>query len=180
VVQRAVGDTGLARPDYYNWPASLRAELTPYRPEIVVVFLGGDDAQSFVDNGQVVAYGTTRWRTDYAARVGALMSEATLAGAHVMWVGMPIMANPTFSGEMQQLNTIYAQEASAHAGVVYFPSWGVFTDTGAFSPYLADGSGDEVLVRNPDGVHLTNAGDDRLAQALARSMEVVWHVDLRG
>ena len=179
VLQEAVGDSGLARPDFYNWPVHLALELRQFHPTAVVVLIGGDDGQDFVDRGRIVHFGTALWRSVYAARVSEMMAEATGAGAHVLWIGLPIMSSPTFSAEMAQMNTIYAAQAARHPGATYLSSWGLFADArGAYSAYLPDASGHLVLMRNPDGVHFSGAGADRLASAAVRAMERAWHIHI--
>ncbi len=177
VLQEAVGDSGLARPDFYNWPVHLAAELRQFHPAAVVVLLGGDDGQDFVDRGRIVHFGTALWRSVYSSRVAQMMDEATAAGARVLWVGLPIMSSPVLSAEMVQMNTIYAHEAALHAGVTFLATWRLFaTAQGAYSAYLPDASGQTVLMRNPDGVHFSGAGDDRLATAVVRAMDRSWHI----
>jgi len=181
VIADAVGDTGLARPDYYDWPAHLSQELSEYHPGAVVVMLGGNDAQAFVDGGRTVVFGTSLWHTVYSERVGNFMNEATAAGAHVFWVGMPIMGSPGFSSEMALENEVYSQQAALRSGVSYFSSWGVFTNSaGQYAQYLPDPSGQLVMVRDSDGVHLTYAGADRLANAMLPPMGGAFGVKLFG
>lgn len=178
IEQDAVGDTGLARPDYYNWPARLEALLQEYHPGAVVIFLGGNDAQGFDVNGEAVAYGTPLWFSVYRSRVADMMSEAVAAKVRVLWVGMPIMESAGFSSEMQQLNAIYAQEATKHPGVTYFSSWPVLaTPQGQYTSSLVV-HGQTVLLRDPDGVHLATGGFDLLAQALVAPMEKAWGIKL--
>jgi hypothetical protein len=180
VIPDAIGDSGLARPDFYDWPAHLAQELEQYHPGAVVVMLGGDDGQNFINNGQYVAFGTALWHTVYSERVAAVMNEATNARAHVFWVGMPIMGDPRLSSEMALEDDVYAQQATRHAGVTYFSSWDVFTNrAGQYSQYLTDSSGQEVMMRDPDGVHLTYAGADRLVNAMLVPMEQGFGVRLR-
>ena len=93
VIQKGVESTGLSRADYYNWPATLEADLAHYHPEIVVVMLGANDAQAFYLNGNYIPFGTTAWWHAYAVRVALVMEEATTAGAHVIWVGLPPMGS---------------------------------------------------------------------------------------
>ena len=38
--------TGLARPDYFNWPAEMRYIVDRYRPDLTVVMVGENDNQS--------------------------------------------------------------------------------------------------------------------------------------
>jgi uncharacterized protein len=164
-------DTGLSRPDYFDWPAELRNDLARYSPQVVVVFLGANDPQNMVVAGNAVAFGTAEWSIDYGQRVDDFAKEATDTGARVILVGMPPMADAGLSAAVQVLNQRFAA-ASRRPGVTYFPSWPVLSDpSGAFETYLPDTSGNEVQVREPDGTHITPAGADRLAKAIMVEME---------
>ena len=179
VLQEAIGDSGLARPDFYNWPMHLKQELAQYHPNAVIVMLGGDDGQGFTYNGRTVYFGSALWRSIYGQRVAAMMTEATAAGAHVVWVGLPIMSSPSFSAEMTVMNTIYATEAAAHPGVTFVPTWRLFANRlGQYSAYLAGPSGQLELMRNPDGIHFSGVGEDRLATAVVGAMAKTWKIRL--
>ncbi|MCU1495781.1 MAG: hypothetical protein JWO62_3545 [Acidimicrobiaceae bacterium] len=183
IVQDAVGSTGLAALGYYDWPAELEVELRRYRPGIVVVMLGGNDAQSFDVGSRFVGFATPLWQSVYGARVATIMREATAAGAHVLWVGMPMMS-PTAtlsSADMQAENAVYAAEARAHPGVLYLPSWSLLADAaGRYSEYLPDASGSLVQVRDSDGIHVdAPGGTDLLAGAAVAEMERAWHLRLQ-
>ena len=41
-------DTGLTRPDYFNWPAELQVDLANQQPQLVVVMIGANDPQGLV------------------------------------------------------------------------------------------------------------------------------------
>ncbi len=172
-------DTGLARPDYFDWPAELQADLNKYHPEAVVVFLGANDPQNMVVSGQAVPYGTPAWDQDYSERVGQFMSEATSAGARVLWIGMPPMAAPGLDAAMARLDTIYGQQAAVHPGVTYLSSWTVLgTAQGGFAQYLPNASGAPVEVREPDGTHVSPGGAERLSQAAIAAMDHAWGLTL--
>ena len=180
VVQDAVGDTGLSRPDYYDWPAHLAAELQQDDPQALIVFVGGNDGQSFNVNGEAAQPFTPLWTSTYTARVATIMNEATSAGARVLWVGMPVMQNPVLAHTMQQLNAIYQAQSALHKGVTYFPSWSVFTNAaGQYTQDIAGPDGEELVLRDPDGVHIAGAGYDRLAQALIPVMNFAWGTDFK-
>ena len=152
-------DTGLSRPDYFNWPAELQRDVVTYQPKAVVVFIGANDPQNFIDGSTAVTYGTPAWNAAYGKRVGSLMAQATGAGARVLWVGMPPMADPGLNAKMETLNAIAQNQAAVHPGVTYFASWPVLSNPqGQFSAFLPDASGNEVQVRDPDGIHITAAG----------------------
>jgi hypothetical protein len=180
VVQAAVGDTGLARPDYYNWPAHLAADLAKYHPQLVTILVGGNDAQSFDADNQVVVFGSTLWHTIYTGRVAVMMSEVLKAHARLLWVGLPIMANTTFAASMATLNAIYKSEAALHRGVEFMPTWSLFSNSeGQFSTYLTNSSGQSVLARDPDGIHLAVPGGcDIAAVATIKDAERIWHIRL--
>jgi len=182
LVQDAKIDTGLANVAYYNWPASLQAELKALHPGLVVVFLGGNDVQGFDVGEQLASFGTPFWRQQYSLRVAAMMREATAAGAQVLWVGMPIMGPSAdiSNADMELLNAIYQAQASRFPGVTYYSSWKVFENSsGSYAEYLPNASGNLVQVRDPDGVHLAPpAGEDLLASAVVEAIDRAWHVHL--
>ncbi len=178
VIQAAKGDTGLARPDFYNWPAALETLLAEYHPGAVIVFLGANDSQSFYQGSQYVAVFSALWHRVYAARVALMMSEALDADARVVWVGMPIMQSPAFSAEMQTMNSIYQAQAALHPGALYFSSWPVFCNSDGQYQASAVIGGQDVLLRDPDGIHIASGGGDLLAQDLVAPMERAWKIRL--
>ncbi|HVC25160.1 MAG TPA: DUF459 domain-containing protein [Acidimicrobiales bacterium] len=182
VVQDAVGSTGLAAIGYYDWPAQLEVELARYHPAIVVVMLGGNDAQSFDVGTRYIGFGTAAWQRVYGARVARMMSEATASGAHVLWVGMPVMspAATLSNAAMVTENALFAAEARRHAGVAFLSTWRLLaTPAGAYSQYLPNGSGSLVQVRDDDGIHIdAPGGTDLLGRAAVAAMERAWRVRL--
>ncbi len=179
VVQKGLEDTGLARTDYYNWPATLAADLRHYRPTIVVVMMGANDAQSLYDNGSYYPFGTATWWRLYTARVALVMDEATRAGAYVMWVGLPPMGPgstvpPSFP---RQVDKVFSDEALGRQGVLYFDSTKLLSKHGRFTLDLTIGGSIE-QVRSDDGVHLLPAGYDLLAGKLIQPMQQAWGVNL--
>lgn len=179
VIQDSHGDSGLARPDFYNWPAVLESELRQYHPEAVVVLMGGNDGQSFDTPSGVVSWGSAQWHRVYSQRVAAFMAEALAAHAKVLWVGLPIMADPSFWQEMQTQNAIYKAEAASHPGVTYFPSARVFENSAGQYAESLPVNGQMELVRDSDGVHITiNYGADLIAEAIIPVMEHAWGIRL--
>ena len=175
----AVGDTGLVDTAYYDWQAVLAKDLATYHPAIVVVMLGGNDCQSFYEGDTLENPGTASFDAVYSARVGALMAEATAAKARVMWVGMPIMQEPSFSACMAELNADYAKEAAIHRGATFFSTWALFqAPGGGYAEYLTIG-GTSVEVRDPDGVHIDPpGGTDLVASAVVKAIETDYAVKL--
>ncbi|HEV3282226.1 MAG TPA: DUF459 domain-containing protein [Acidimicrobiales bacterium] len=177
-------DTGLSRPDYFNWPAELGVDLANDRPRLVVVMMGANDPQSLVGaNGEgTTAYGAPGWSAGYGQRVSGLIGEANAAGAHVLWVGMPPMARSDLNAGMQVLNSVVeAQVGTDPAGATFLASSAVLGDAqGNYTAYLPNSSGAEVNIRTPDGTHLSPDGGERLSQAVLTAMRSQLHIDLPG
>jgi hypothetical protein len=167
--------TGLARPDYFDWPAQTAQDVATFQPDVVVVMFGANDNQGFLMGDAGVAFGTSAWRAEYSRRVGELMEQAASSGSAVAWVGMPTMSSASLGASMRTLNGIYEAQAARHPGVVYVDSWALFSGpNGRYSAFLPNGSGRQELVRQPDGVHLTAAGDVRLARHVIDVLELLW------
>jgi lysophospholipase L1-like esterase len=175
-------DTGLARPDYFNWPAELQIDRANHKPQLVVVMMGANDPQSLVGTGGSTPYGSPQWNGEYGQRVGAFIDEATAGGAHVLWVGMPPMAGSQLNSEMQDVNAVVQQQVAARPGVAtYLSSEASLGDAqGNFTAYLPSASGSEINVRTPDGIHLAPGGGERLSQAVLASMRSTLKIGLPG
>jgi hypothetical protein len=168
-------DTGLARPDYFDWQTELQRDIATYQPQAVVVFIGANDPQNIIDGSTSLTYGTAAWNTAYAKRVGDFMQVAVDSGARVLWIGMPPMADPVLNSQMENLNDIDQSQAASHRGVTFFASWPVLGNAqGQYSAFLPNASGSEVQVRDLDGTHITEPGAQRLSEAAIAFMGHEW------
>jgi hypothetical protein len=171
--------SGLARPDFYDWPGALADDVRSQRPEVVVVLFGANDAQGLVlpDASPVPDVSDPRWTVEYRRRVGALMDQLRADGRLVVWVGQPPMRSRSFDSRMKIVNAAYAAEAASRPWVLYVDPARVVGDrTGRFTDLLPDASGTPVDVRQPDGIHLTRAGGDRLAAPVLALIESKAHL----
>jgi hypothetical protein len=166
--------SGLTRPDYFDWPAELVSLLAEHDPEVVILMLGANDAQGILATGGPAGFATEAWIAEYRARVAQTMTLLDADGRIVYWIGQPIMRSGSFDERMALITDIYRQEASRHAGVRFVETRELFSAEGAYSAYLPSSSGDPVLVRRDDGIHLTPAGGDRLAGAVLTTVGQDW------
>jgi hypothetical protein len=157
--------TGLSRPDIYNWMEVLPPLLEESKPKLVVCTLGANDAQRIEEDGEVLEYGTRRWRAAYRTRVHELMTMLSAHGTEVLWLGLPTMRASDFNERMAKLNDIFESEANKVAHVHYLESASAVTGPdGAFVSFLSDESGQLVQLRMDDGIHYARAGGERVAQ----------------
>ena len=125
--------------------------------------------------------GTKAWQAVTRKRVGKAMDILTRGGRRVYWVGNPIMRNSVYRDKIAMINKIYAAEAKKHPGVQFISTWMLFAgEKGGYAEALKDASGDLVIMRAPDGVHLTRAGGDRMAQVVLDVIEKDWGIPQHG
>ncbi|HXZ61667.1 MAG TPA: DUF459 domain-containing protein [Acidimicrobiales bacterium] len=157
--------TGLTRPDYFDWPVELTSDLAQVHPQVVVIMIGGNDAQDFLGPPDV-PFSSPEWNTLYAQRVAQFMQNAHSGGAAVIWVGMPPMQNPTLNAQMQDINAVVQQQAAAVKPPVTYLSTDKMLGTpqGGYTAFVTTAAGQVVNVRSPDGIHLTTGGGQVVAQ----------------
>jgi hypothetical protein len=162
--------TGLARPDYFNWPEHFLKNVLPNDPQVMVVMFGANDGQGMTGtDGTVFSRGTPEWLEEYRRRVAATMDllEDPDNDRLVIWVGAPVMRPGSGVHEMDQLNYIYWSEAQSRPWIQYFDSWPFFSD--ANMQYVGEApfaDGQSRGLRQKDGVHLSTTGGNRLSWAV--------------
>lgn len=152
--------TGLSREDYFNWEAGMRQIVEEFRPDLVFVLLGSNDAQAQISrDGTAIPVGSVRWLEGYRERAANLLREATRAGTHVVWVGIPIVKERQRWDFYRRVNDIYRDTASADPFGTYVDTWTPFEGRdGGYTAFVRNDRGDLVDVRAPDGVHFTQTG----------------------
>ena len=165
--------TGLSRPDFFDWPAHLASSRTTTGPEVVVLMLGANDAQAFIEDGAVVEYGTDAWFDAYRGRVADLLDQLTARGSWVIWVGQPVMRDPGFDAKVAAIDEVVAGEIVGRPLVRYVDTRTTLSEDGGYATYLPDGDGNRQLVRQSDGIHLTQAGGDRLAPLVVDELNAI-------
>jgi len=170
--------TGLSREDYFNWQAGMRQIVEEFRPDLVFVLLGSNDAQAQISrDGTAIPVGSVRWLEGYRERAANLLGEATRAGTHVVWVGIPIVEERQRWDFYRRVNDIYRDTASSDPFGTYVDSWTPFEGRdGGYTAFVRNDRGDLVEVRAPDGVHFTQTGYSFLARMAIRAADQAFGV----
>jgi len=161
--------TGLARPDYFDWPAALTEIVDNFRPDLVVVMLGENDNQALQtpSGREETPVGTFAWPKAYEQRVSDFMHLATSKGARVVWVGLPIVSDTGRWGIIERQNTLFEGAAKQVNDVAYLDTWDLFSAPGGgYTAYYRTGNSVQ-LVRESDGLHFNSTGYELLARAVA-------------
>jgi hypothetical protein len=165
--------TGLSREDYFNWEAGMRQIVEEFRPDLVFVMLGSNDAQAQISrDGTSIPVGSAQWVEGYRERAANLLREATRAGTHVVWVGIPIVEERQRWDFYRRVNDIYRDVASADPLGTYVDTWTPFEGRdGGYTTFGRNERGDLVEVRASDGVHFTPSGYTFLGRLAIRAAD---------
>jgi hypothetical protein len=174
--------TGLARPEVFNWPDYLKQVLTANQPDAVVLTFGANDDQTLTGGGGGQPFGGPDWQAEYARRVGGLMDTVTAVGSHpkLFMVGIPpIRDTARFTNDYTIINRIFAAQAAARRGHVYYVDTVsvLGTPSGGYTDFLPNPDGTVVQIRTADGTHFTRAGGDRIAAAVLAAMRRAFDLD---
>lgn len=163
--------SGLARLDFFDWPAKLQTDLAETRPDVVVITFGGNDGQGLTDASKKVLApvptgdGDAKWREIYGARVGAVMDMAMADNTTVIWVGIPNHVDPAVTKRMRVQDEVVRAEAAKRPGVRFVDTWALFSGgNGNYADFVIDPrDGEGKDVRAADGFHLNETGAEILA-----------------
>ncbi|MEZ4328558.1 MAG: hypothetical protein R3B40_25265 [Polyangiales bacterium] len=159
---RRRSSSGLARPDFYDWPRSVRRGPALDGHLGVMVLLGGNDTQPVrLMRGQR-RVGAVRWdhdaawRETYAGLVRAFGQELCERGARrVVWLLPPNPGRSGWSEKIARVRSVQRDAASAIRCAGDVPAVVIDGDSPA-APFSARES--------TDGVHLNRAGAQRYWQ----------------
>ena len=149
---RTQQESGLARPDIYDWAAALPKIQQSNAMDVAVIMLGLNDSQPLREGNTGLAFGTEAWKAAYGARVDRLIGILKANGVAVYWLGLPPLGATALDANMKQISAV--QKARAAAAGVRFIELG-----DVFGP-------DAKSFQRGDGISLTQAGSEKLAQVL--------------
>src|SRR4029078_7216334 len=155
-------DSGLSRPEYYDWNGALPKILASNKIDIAIVMLGSNDAQPIRDGAMRYAFATPEWRAAYVKQVDELIASLKAAGAAVYWMEMPPMEADNYDESMKAVAAIHKERAAA-AGILFGDTRGARLDNGKYSDSGFDDTGEFVRLRSRDGVHFLKEGNNKLA-----------------
>jgi hypothetical protein len=169
-IQKAKKSTGFARTDTYDWNAELDKILKEGPYQVAVVMFGANDRHGMRKDGKWLKVGTEEWRQAYGSRVEEFIKKLRAANIATYWVGLPVMRSPGDTSSAEKLNDVYREKAFIN-GAKYIDVWDGFVDeSGRFSAYGPDMSGQTKRLRDYDGIHLTTRGYLKLAHFVEKEL----------
>jgi hypothetical protein len=163
--------TGLARPEVFDWKTEYPAMLGGARPDVVIVAIGANDGQGFVDAGTTYVFGTPEWQAIYRARVQAYLELLEAGGATVVWLGLPPMKSDAYDARTALVNRIDYSVVNASPHAVWFSTSGLFGDAAGRFEEIGPVHGVPARLRAQDGIHISDAGGVLVADQLLPWLE---------
>ena len=169
--------SGLARPDFFDWPAEIDRKLPEVNPDIVVATFGGNDANILRDAAGNDLFGYPEsdpegWTEEYQQRVGAVMDQLMEGGRTLIWVGIPNDDNPDVTARMAIQDRAAKAAAAERPDVIFIDTWKRFSGRdGNWAEFVIDPrDGEGKDVRADDGFHLNTTGAEILAIDIAQAV----------
>lgn len=166
--RKAKSASGLARPDFYDWPTRARSLYESVGPMATVCMFGGNDGQGCFMGKDAepswIRWQDERWAQEYGRRVQALCDAVGSGGEPVFWVGMPVMRSTKLRARVQRINEIAREQVEQRAGGSFIDTWSVLADAEGNYADALEVDGKRVTVRSGDGVHYTMTGARVLAE----------------
>ncbi len=154
--------SGLARPDFHDWPKEVPELVRKYDPDVFVVSLGTNDFQPIKTKKGWIRTDDPAWDRVYAERVDRML-KAMSAGRQrtILWIGPTAFASENARKMAPRISDIVKQRVAAFGGpVTYIDAYRrTLTRSGALIETVRDGStGKRVKAYQGDGIHLTTEG----------------------
>lgn len=167
--------TGLARPDYFNWPKKVAEMKAAFQPDLIIGSWGANDCQALTDpQGKVLCkFDTKEWDIEYGRRVSAVVAEMVTGGCKGIVIGLPSMRSRSLETRMKHLNAV-TESAVTAGGAVYMPVWPMSVDKDGKYLSSITVNGQEKLLRMADGVHFSGPGAEYVAQKLCTTMAATY------
>ncbi|MCA0921172.1 DUF459 domain-containing protein [Pseudooceanicola nanhaiensis] len=171
VLERGRVSSGLARADFYDWPATFESLAASEKPDLVVAHFGANDMQSVTRPGNRGTYGTDSWEPAYRAETRRVIEAALANDAVILWLGPAPDGHANLGRHLQRVAQIFKEEMEA-SGALYLPLAEDFGgDDGSFVRAIPV-NGTNVTIRTGDLSHFNLRGyrlvADRILDDLVR------------
>jgi uncharacterized protein len=155
-------DSGLARPEFYDWKEAVPRIAQSNTVDIALIMIGSNDAQSIREGAIRHVFGTPEWAASYTAEIKKIVGHLKKEGAAVYWVELPGMSQAAYDESIKQISAIQAAEAK-RLGIKYIEIRKSFAKAdGSYTDSGPDIEGNVVRLRSRDGVHFLRTGNTRL------------------
>lgn len=156
-------ESGLARPEIYDWASAVPKILERQYMDIAIVLIGTNDGQDIRSDSGRLAFGSPEWVAAYAADVDEVIRVFIDNGVAVYWVGLPPMRSAKHEEAVSAIAKLQRERVLAN-GAKYIDVRPVFSNPdGSYAESGIGINGNQLRLRSLDGIKFIKAGNDKLA-----------------
>ena len=161
----------LMRSDFNEQVKAIDDALGRDPATVAVVMLGPQDRVSIRGpQGKKIWIDHDDWKTEFGRQIDVVMKTLKRRKVGVYWVSLPNVRRAEPNEDVQALNEIIRERAYLN-GLKYIDAYAGFADEGGgYSSMGPDIAGKIRLLREPNGVSFTDAGNRKLAHFVEREL----------
>jgi lysophospholipase L1-like esterase len=164
--------TGISNTGLVDWSKLSTTQAANDDPDAVVLFIGANEGYSMPGpNGQVSCCGAD-WEAVFSSRVGQMMDNYLRGGVQrIYWLTVPTQRDSARKPIADDVNrAIREQAARRGASVRVVDLIPTFTPGDKYRDSIPI-DGRQTIVRQPDGIHLNEAGSSVAADLVLRAID---------
>ncbi|HIA03625.1 MAG TPA: DUF459 domain-containing protein [Myxococcales bacterium] len=150
--------TGLARPDFFDWPKKVVQLIDKKKPDAWIVSLGTNDFQGLrMPDRSWIRFGSDKWIAEYTVRVRKLLEQ--MAGTDrkrtIIYIGPTAYSQKRFVGRMgAAISQVIREQVQAFTGPAIFYDAFSLTSTAKNKPKKSFKQR-RYHIHGPDKIHLS-------------------------
>ena len=164
-------ESGLARPEVYDWAATVSKILEGNAYDVIVVMLGANDRQMIRDGEMRYDFGTPEWAGAYAKQANLLLDQLAASKARVIWVAPPPMRDPDYDAAMKTIAALQ-KDLVEERGMTFLDLRKQFTNPDStYTDSTTDGAANIVKLRGRDGISFFKAGNNLMGEQVLAAIK---------
>jgi lysophospholipase L1-like esterase len=165
VIRDAHLGTGISKNLLVDWTKLAARQAAADRPDAVVMFIGANEGFPFQAGRRSVNCCGPQWAAAYANRAREMMAAYRQGGrGRIYWLTLPAPREPARERIAHAVNAAVRVAAEAYrAQVRIVDMTALFTPGERYRPAMPV-NGTDTIIREPDGIHLNEAGASLAAQ----------------
>lgn len=164
-------ESGLARPEVYDWAATVPKILEGGQYDDIVVMLGANDRQTIRDQDQRLDFGSDAWRSAYKKQIDLLLDQLQASGAQILWVSPPPMKDPDYDTAMKLISDLQRERVEARGWRFLDIRPALSSADGSFTDVMKGDAGATTKLRGRDGISFFKAGNNLMGQLVLAALE---------
>jgi hypothetical protein len=161
IVLRPIGkrSTGLSRPDFYNWPKVLEANLIDFKPQIVVMWVGTNDPQNIHGHKNLGEPLSEQWKDVYKQKIQEIINICKAHGAKIIFIGPPAVDEEPLDRQLREIEKLIRHVSKANGQGYRSSRTALGDDKGQYLHEKRMPDGRMATIRWKDRVHITGDGN---------------------